>query len=259
MSRALVTGASSGIGYAICAELASRGFDLVMVSRTESRLEQAARSLRERFPGSDIVFMPLDLSRPQSASQLHSWTEASGYDIDVLVNDAGQYIYSAVLDTDPEALESIINLNVLALTQLCRLYGEDMAKAGSGRILNMSSYSIYMPYRGLAAYSASKIYVRQFSRCLRKELKPLGVSVTAAAPAGVDTGLMGLSDRIRSLARKTSFLMKPATAARRLVRAMLRGKAYVIPGRYNALWIPFLRPAGPLVNRILDRETVRRS
>ena len=258
MSRALVTGASSGIGYAICAELASKGYDLVMVSRTGTRLEAAAARLKESFPGVDIVCHTLDLSRPDAAGQLHEWTISNGYPVDILVNDAGQYLYSEVLDTDPETLESIINLNVLALTQLCRLYGQDMVAAGSGRILNMSSYSIYMPYRGLAVYSATKIYVRQFSRCLRKELKPCGVSVTAAAPAGVDTGLMGLSDRIRSIARRTSFLMKPSTAARRLVRSMLKGRAFIIPGWYNAIWIPFLRPMGPLVNKVLDKETTLR-
>lgn len=257
MSRALVTGASSGIGYAICAELASRGFDLVMVSRTGAKLEAAAARLKESFPGADIVHVPFDLSRPEAAGQLHDWTVSHGYPVDILVNDAGLYLYSELLDTDPKVLESIINLNVLALTQLCRLYGQDMAAAGAGRILNMSSYSIYMPYRGLAAYSATKIYVRQFSRCLRKELKPCGISVMAAAPAGVDTGLMGLSDRIRSIARRASFLMKPSTAARRLVRAMLKGRAFIIPGWYNAIWIPFLRPIGPLVNRVLDKETLR--
>ena len=256
MPRALVTGASSGIGYAICAELASKGYDLVMVSRTESKLDAAATRLRESFPGVDIVFCPFDLSRPEAAVQLHEWTASNGYSIDVLVNNAGQYLYSGVLDTDPEALESIINLNVLALTQLCRLYGKDMAGAGCGRILNMSSYSIYMPYKGLAAYSATKIYVRQFSKCLRKELKTCGVSVTAAAPAGVDTDLMGLSDRIRSIARGVSFLMKPSTAARRLVRSMLKGRAFVIPGWYNVMLIPFLGAAGPVVNRILDKETL---
>ena len=251
---ALVTGASSGIGYAVARRLADRGYNIIMVSNTASKLDAA----RERLEGCyrDRLFesVCMDLSVPGAAQKLFSLVSERGIVPDVLVNDAGMFIYDEVLSSPAVELEKIINLHVLTVTMMCRLFGEAMARKGSGRILNLSSYSIYMPYPGLAAYCATKAYIRKFSKAFGKEMRPKGVTVTVAAPAGVDTDLMGLPTNIRTLARKTGFLMRPSTAARRLVRATLNGRRYKVPGVYNYLFVPLLPLFSPISSWLLKRK-----
>ena len=251
---ALVTGASTGIGYAISERLADKGYNLIMVSRNQARLDAAVASLESLHKGLTITSVAMDLCRQGAADSLFALTSERGIVPDVLVNDAGMFLYDNVIDTDPRKLSDMVMLHNHAVTMMCRLYGAAMAGRGGGRIMNMSSYSIFMPYPGLAAYSGTKAYVRAFSKVLRKELRPLGVSVTVAAPAGVDTDLMGLPENIRSLAGKTGFLMRPSTAARRIVRATLHGRRFIVPGFYNYLWLPFLPLFSPVSSLILNRR-----
>lgn len=251
---ALVTGASSGIGLAITCRLADKGYNVMMVSNDACRLDAA----RDMVQGShrDLLFetICMDLAVPGAAQQLLALTDERGIVPDILVNDAGMFFYDEVVRTSAAELEKIINLHVLTITMMCRLYGEAMARRGSGRILNMSSYSIYMPYPGLAAYCATKAYIRKFSKAFGKEMRRCGVTVTAAAPAGVDTDLMGLPSNIRTLARRTGFLMRPSTAARRLVRATMRGRKYKVPGVYNYLFVPLLPLFSPVSSLLLRRK-----
>lgn len=251
---ALVTGASSGIGYAVASRLADLGYNIMMVSRTAEKLDKAAGMLGEDHKGLTVVSVAMDLAVPGAAEKLFALTTERGIVPEVLVNDAGMFLYENVLDTPAEKLSSVVLLHNLTVTMMCRLYGEAMAKRGSGRILNLSSYSVFMPYPGLAEYSSTKEYIRAFSKAFRKEVRPLGVTVTTAAPAGVDTDLMGLPEDIRNLARKTGFLMKPSTAAKRLVRATLRGRKFIVPGVYNYIWVPFLPLFSPVSSFILNRR-----
>lgn len=244
---AIVTGGSSGLGLALAKRLAKQGYDLVLVGRSAERLDEAVAQITGCCGGRDIRVCPMDLSCPGSAESLHEWTESRGISPDVLVNNAGMYFYKPVTDVDKSQQDSLIGLNVSTLASLCRLYGKDMASsrckgAGSGKyILNIASYSVYMPIEGFGFYAGSKAFVRTFSRCFAKEMRHNGVKVTAVAPAGMDTGLMNLRPEIRRLARTFGFLADTDTIARISLRVMkCRCIHYWIPLWYNVLFIPFL-------------------
>lgn len=252
---AVVTGGSSGLGFAIARRLALKGYDLVLVSRSQARLEAAAAEIGET--GRKVLVFPLDLSLPESPQRLYDWTEAGGIVPDVLVNDAGMYVYEKLTDIDAKKAESLINLNVSALTSLCRLYGSRMCsmpdrKKHARHILNIASYSVYMPVEGFSLYASSKAYVRLFSRCIAKEFRREGVYVTAVAPAGIDTGLMNLRPPIRRLASRLGFLASADRIARISLRAMgTKCIRYWIPVWYNVLFIPFIWMFQPLFKKVL--------
>ena len=269
---ALITGGSSGLGLSIAKRLASQGYNLVLVSRSEERLAAARQSIfdclkekAQKATGTengacspDIRIFPLDLSDVSAPHRLHDWTTEQGIMPDILVNDAGMYIYKNLCEIPEGTQNSLIALNINALTSLCRLYGMDMAQENEGKdahtryILNIASYSVYMPIEGFSLYASSKAFVRTFSRCIAKELHHKGVKVTAVAPAGMDTGLMHLRPGIRKFARNLGFLANTDTIARISLRAMkTRGIHYWIPLWFNVLFIPFLWMFQPLFKKVL--------
>lgn len=252
---AIVTGGSSGLGLALAKRLAKQGYDLVLVGRNEKKLEDAAAQIKGK---GDVRLYPLDLSRPDAAESLHDWTGSRGIVPDVLVNNAGMYFYESVTDVEKSQQDSLIGLNVSALASLCRIYGKEMAdsvRSGSksGKyILNIASYSVYMPIEGFAYYAGSKAFVRTFSRCFAKEMRHEGVKVTAVAPAGIDTGLMHLRPKVRALARTFGFLADADTIARISLRVMkCRCIHYWIPLWFNVLFIPFLWMFQRLFKKVL--------
>ncbi|MCQ2168462.1 MAG: SDR family NAD(P)-dependent oxidoreductase [Bacteroidales bacterium] len=252
---ALVTGGDSGIGLALSRELAGRSYNLLLVSRTVSKLESAAGQLSLEFPEIQVEYKAVDLSVAGAAEEVHEW--AGPKDIDVLVNDAGMFLFRDVCNTPVEYLDAMLTLHVRTVTVMCRLFGKDMAVRGCGHILNLSSYSLYMPWPGITVYGATKAYIRHFSISLAKELRESGVHVCAVAPGWIDTDLMGLSDGIRGLGRKVGILMSPAALAGRSLRALFKGRKYIIPGWYNVMFIPFVKHLGPGATKLLRNKTKR--
>ena len=233
---ALVTGAAMGIGrqYAEC--LAMMGYNLVVVD-IQPEIETEAVAIAELHKVK-VEARCMDLAREAAAHELHSWTVEQGFVFDVVINNAGIFSFCDMLNTPVERLERILLLHDVTLTVMCRLYGEDMVKRGKGRILNMSSYSIWMPFPGLASYSASKAYVKSFTEAFAKELRGTGVSVTAICPAGIATDLYGLSRKLQRFGMKWGILMSPASCARRGLRAMFKGRRVVVPDWWFRLFIP---------------------
>lgn len=136
----------------------------------------------------------IDLARVGAAQELYDRMTAEGIVVDVVINNAGIFSFCDILATPAERIERIILLHDLTVTQLCRLFAADMVRRGvRGHILNMSSYSLWMPFPGLALYSASKAYMRSFSVAFAKEVRERGIRVTAVCPAGVATDLYGLT------------------------------------------------------------------
>lgn len=157
--------------------------------------------------------MPMDLARVGAAQELHDRTAAEGIEIDVVINNAGIFSFCDILTTPAERIERIILLHDLTVSQLCRLYAADMVRRGvRGHILNMSSYSLWMPFPGLALYSASKAYMRSFSVAFAKEVRDRGIRVTAVCPAGVATDLYGLTPRWQRIGKRLGVLITPTTA-----------------------------------------------
>lgn len=252
---ALVTGAALGIGRQYAERLAMMGYNLVVVDILPA-VEAEATAIAERFKV-DVVPYVADLAREAAAHELHSWTVQQGYEFDVVINNAGIFSFSDILRTPVERLERIVLLHDLTLTVMCRLYGEDMKRRGKGRILNMSSYSIWMPFPGLASYSASKAYVKSFTEAFAKELRGTGVSVTAICPAGIATDLYGLSKDLQRFGTKWGILMSPASCARRGLKAMFKGRRVVVPDWWFRLFIPICAYLPGFLIRPLRRFTMR--
>ena len=255
---ALITGGSAGIGLAVARELALRGYGLVLVARSEEKLALARESLmRDLNKEIDILTLSLDLTREDAAQTLFDWTQQQGLIVEVLVNNAGVYFFEEAIVLDAAKTQALIQLNILTLTRLCQLFGAEMAerKRAAGRvnpvekaepayILNISSYSVYMPWAGWSLYSASKAYVKNFSMALARELRSRAVVVSCAAPAGVATSLLGLPGKLARLGRRCGILMSPQTCARRIVRALFRQREYIIPGWYYWPLIPIVKCIG---------------
>jgi uncharacterized protein len=193
----LVTGASNGIGLELAKRLAERSHKLVLVSRDETKLQQAAATIRQAHPGAVVQTLAVDLAAPHAARQVFAFTEQLGIEVDVLINNAGVGLYGDHVELEPDALARMLQLNVVSLQELSLLYGQRMKSRGRGRILNIASTAAYQPTPYFAAYGASKAFVLHFSEALAKELEDFGVSVSCLSPGPTDTGFFGDMDRQR--------------------------------------------------------------
>lgn len=257
-ARALVSGAGSGIGRCYARRLAALGYDLVLVGDNRQHLETVRRELAEGFPQCDIRIVVCDLARVGAARELFDRTQADGLAIDVLINNAGMFSFRDILQTPEERIERIILLHDLTNTQLCRLYAAEMARRGrGGHILNMSSYSQWMPFPGLALYSASKAYLRAFSVAFAKEVREQGIRVTAVSPAGVATDLYGLPPYWQRIGLRLGVLISADRCARKGLRALWRGRRSIVPDWWNRAWIPLCKILPMWVLRPVRRFTMK--
>ena len=236
--RALVTGASTGIGRQYAEQLAALGYNLIVVARTEQLLEELAAELREKY-SIEVVVHAKDLSTLTAAEELFAWSEQEGLKVDVLVNNAGMFSFCDIANTPAERIKQAIMLHDITNTLLCQLYGNDMAERGGGYILNMSSFSIWMPFPGLALYSASKAYLKSFSVAYAKEMRDKKVHVTAVCPGGIATDLYGLSKKWQGIGLKIHALSTPKFCARRGLNSLWRKRKCIVPDWWMRLFIPF--------------------
>lgn len=236
---ALVTGASSGIGQCYAEQLASRGYNLVIVSRDKEQLNSVADKIREK-EGVKVCVVVKDLSTTTAAEELYEWIKSEGYIIDVLINNAGMFSFCDILNTPIERIKQAITLHDITNTILCKLFATDMAQRGGGHILNMSSYSIWMPWPGLSLYSASKAYLKSFSVAFAKEVRDKKVYVTAVCPAGIATDLYGLSKKWQKIGLNIHALSTPKFCARRGLNSMFKHRRTVVPDWWMRLLIPLL-------------------
>ena len=251
----MVTGASSGIGRAFADRLAALGYNIVAVSDNAEHLAAAAAELQAAHPDVKVTAHAADLAAVDAGERLYEWTLEQGIEVEVLVNDAGMFSFCDLLDTPTERIRRMILLHDMTIAMTCRLFGERMAERGHGYILNMSSYSLWMPFPGLGLYSASKAFVRNFSMSFAKEVCERGVKVTALCPAGVSTDLYGLSKSLQKIGLRTGILISPDSCARRGLRALWRGRRSSVPGWWNRLGIPFCLYMPMWLTRIARRLT----
>ena len=236
--RALVTGASTGIGRQYAEQLAALGYNLIVVSRTESLLEELALELREKY-GVEVIVHVKDLATMTAAEELFAWTEQEALKVDVLINNAGMFSFCDIANTPAESIKRAITLHDITNTLLCQLYGNEMAERGGGYILNMSSFSIWMPFPGLSLYSASKAYLKSFSVAYAKEMRDKKVYVTAVCPGGIATDLYGLTKEWQGIGLKLHALSTPKFCARRGLNSLWRQRKCIVPDWWMRLFIPF--------------------
>jgi uncharacterized protein len=224
---ALVTGASTGIGRELAHLLAGDGFDLILVARQREALETVAAPWRAQ--GRSVDVLPMDLAQPGAAQSLYAQVQRLGRPLDVLVNNAGIGSSGAFHEIPAGKDLALLQLNVVALTELCRLFLSDMVARKQGRILNVASLAAFQPGPYMAAYCASKAYVLSLSEAINSELCDTGVTVSALCPGPVPTEFQKRADCQDSPLFRGKML-DAATVARQGYRGLMKGQAVILPG-----------------------------
>lgn len=193
---ALVTGASGGIGLELARIHAEKGGNLVLVARSQDKLNALAAELRNRY-GVQVTVLAEDLSAHGAAQRIFAATEAAGIQVDVLMNNAGFGGHGRFFERRLADEQNMIQVNIAALTELTHFYLQGMVARRKGRVLNVSSTASFMPGPLQAVYYASKAYVTSFSQAIAEEVAEYGITVTALCPGAVATGFVaagGLED-----------------------------------------------------------------
>jgi len=255
---ALVTGASSGIGWQISAQLAAKGCNIIAVSNQAGQLGEL-KQLLEQSHKVQVVTINQDLSGEDAAQSIFGFCLTHKLTVDILVNNAGMLMYGEMVDSAYDTMKSILQLHVTTPALLCRLFGNGMKERRSGFILNVSSISAVMPYPTISVYGPTKAFLRYFTRAIRTELKPYGVHVSCLIPGATDTPLNDPFGTNMSFGRKTGIVKGPECVARAGIRAIIRNRALCIPGILNK-FIVLLFPLIPssLIS-IVNRQRVRKT
>jgi uncharacterized protein len=226
---ALVTGASSGIGYELAKQFAQNGFDLLITSGGD-RLHTAANEMKGL--GTNVEAVEADLATHEGVHKLLSAIQSGGRPLDAAAINAGVGVSGRFLETDLAQELNMIALNVTATVHLAKYIAKDMAARGSGRILFTASIAGTMPTPYEAVYGATKAFVRSLSESLREELKETGVSVTALMPGATETDFFhraGGEDTKLGASEKDD----PAEVAKEGFEALMAGKDHVITGAFK--------------------------
>jgi len=251
---ALITGASSGIGLEIARLAAADGHPVVLVARSRGRLEDLAAELAHEH-GVAATVVTADLAEPGAPLRVHDECAEAGVAVEMLVNNAGFGGWGRFVETDLAGELAMVQVNVVALLHLTKLFAPAMVRRGRGRILNVASTAAFQPGPLMAVYYASKAFVLSFSEAIANELAGTGVTVTALCPGPTRSEFQGRAG-IEG-ARVVSGLVGMAGAAavaRAGWAAMKSGRRVVVPGAMNKAGIHALR----LAPRRLTTAMVRR-
>ncbi|PWS31416.1 SDR family NAD(P)-dependent oxidoreductase [Pedobacter paludis] len=231
---ALVTGASKGIGKSIAIALAKRGFNLLIVARSENELGLLRTEITTRY-GVTVEMLSIDLGKTGAPKEVADWISTNEYQLNALINNAGYGLWGNFSDLKLSEQMDMCRLNMDVVTEFCHLFLPALLKQKQAYILNVSSTAAYQAVPTLAIYSATKAYVLSFTRALRFELKDTSVSVSCLCPGPVDTGFAeraGL-DAFSKMAQK--FNMQPDEVAEIAVKGMLKKKSEIVPGFTNLI------------------------
>lgn len=235
--RALITGASSGMGMDFAKELSDLGYDLILVARNERKLQGLKKEIK-----TEVEIIPVDLSIEENLYKLYDMTKGRA---DLLINNAGFGVFGEFTKTDLNEELNLIDLNIKAYHILTKLFLKDMVKRNSGRILNVASSAAFQPGPLLSSYYGSKAYVYNLSMAIYEELRRLKshVKISILCPGPVNTGF---NDRA-----KVSFSVKSLESnavVKYTIKEMFKNKLIIIPG--------FSIKLGVFANRIFSRKFI---
>jgi short-subunit dehydrogenase len=250
---AVVTGASSGIGKAIARELARRGYGVSLVARSVDKLEALATELMESGVRADVI--PTDLSDRKARAGLLQRVEGLGLIPDILVNNAGLSTLGPVAASDPDSEMAMIEVDVVAIADLCSRFLPGMVERNRGAVLNVASTGAFQPLPGQAGYGAGKAFVLSYTESLKGELRGTGVTASVLCPGPVDTGFgerAGFSKEDAESALPSFMWETAETVARVGIDALDKGRVVAIPGAANraSAWIARLAPNRLLVTLV---------
>lgn len=221
-----------GLEYA--RQLAKKGCLLILVSNQQEQLDKAAAELKKNYPSiPDVVTIWSDLAKVEAADELHRLCSQKGLVPDILVCNAGMFFFKELTAGDVNLVSKMLTLHIETNTRLCLLFGEDMKRRGSGRIIIMASMAAKLPTPGITIYSATKAYLMSFGKSLWFEMKPYGVSVTTICPAAVATPLYNLKPSLMKLGVRLGAIHTPEWLVKRALRASKHSRRVVRPSLMN--------------------------
>jgi uncharacterized protein len=226
--KEIITGASSGIGYELAKLFAKDECNLVIVARNNDELCSVAKNLRD-IGAPQVIVIAKDLSVPGTPQEIFEQTKSLGITVDFLVNDAGVGERGLFSETDLDTDLKIIQLNIVSLVHLTKLYLRDMLPRKEGKILQLASVAAYQPTPLLSVYAATKAFVLSFTDSLINELKDTGVSVTALIPGPTDTDFFRKAHAENTKAAQND-PKNPAEVAKIGYDALLKGEHHAVAG-----------------------------
>ena len=229
----LITGASKGIGYELTKLFAKDSYNLVLVARDKGKLKEIKENLSKKY-NIDILIIAKDLSEPNAAIEIFNETIKKHIAIDILVNNAGIGDFGKFYNEDISKISNILQINIISLTELTRLFLDAMVLKKEGKILNVSSMAAFQPGPYMAVYYASKAYVQSFSEAITSELKGTGVTVTTLCPGPTKSGFQQQVGSEGSKLSKFNLLSTSKEVAKSGYRALKSGKEVEIPGFINS-------------------------
>jgi short-subunit dehydrogenase len=238
LKYALVTGASSGIGWHIAKQLAAKGYGIIAVSNQGKELGDLRSELVKLYQVS-VLTLDLDLSRSDAAAEVSEFCRQNKLQVEVLVNNAGILVYGEVMEADAEKVSEILSLHMNTPVLLCRLFGRQMQERQKGYILNISSISAVMPYPTIALYGPTKTFLRKFTCALRHEMKGSGVHVTCMLPGATATAMYEIKHLKVPLGMRLGIIKKAENVAKAGVKAVYNNRPVRIPGLINKFVVYF--------------------
>ena len=248
----LITGASSGLGMELAKLFAADGSDLVLVARREERLIELAQDLKSEH-GIEVHVLPKDLSKRTAPKEIFDHLNKEKIEIDVVVNNAGFGSKGHIAELDTDLQLDMIQVNLVALTHLTRLFIPGIIERGYGGILNVGSLAGFQPGPNLAVYFATKAFVLSFTEALAEEISNPNIKISCLAPGPVKTEFGEKSDLEDSLLFKVS-LMEMAPVVKAGYEGFRKGQTIIIPGLKQQI-VPFLNRFTP---RLLVRKIAKK-
>jgi hypothetical protein len=233
---ALITGATSGIGYELAKLFARDGYNLIIVARNEAELLEKSSEFSTQF-GVDVITIAKDLSEMNGPFELYDEVKSKGIQVDVLVNDAAQGQYGKFVETDIQRELEMIRLNIVGYVVLTKMFLKEMVARNSGKILQVASIGGKLPGPYQSVYHATKAFIVSHTDALVNELKDTGVTITSLLPGPTDTDFFNKAEMEDTKMVKEGSLSDPAKVAKDGYEALMSGDDSVISGLKNKIQV----------------------
>ncbi|QST00521.1 SDR family oxidoreductase [Pontibacillus sp. ALD_SL1] len=228
---ALITGASSGLGYEFAKLYAANGYNLIITARNEEKLQK----LKDELNHIEVTIIPKDLSQPEASKELYQYVVDKDLQVSALVNNAGFGLNGYFDELSLQEQQDMLQVNITALTELTHYFLPSLKKAAnqglSAGILNVASTAAFQPGPKMAVYYASKSYVLSFSEAMAEELKDSNVHVTTLCPGATETNFFKTAKAENS--KLTSSTMSPQMVAKAGFEGYMKKQRVIVPGRIN--------------------------
>lgn len=235
----LITGASQGIGYELSRCFARDGYRLVLVSRNAAKLRAVAQELGQTLHA-EVETMAKDLGQRQAPLEIYDELRQKNIPVDILVNNAGFGLQTPFQDSDLQEELDMIEVNVVSVVQLTKLFAKDMVRRNFGKILNIGSISSFKPGPFMAVYYGTKFFLLAFTEALAGELKSSGVTVSLLCPGPTETGFQERA-RTPQTAIMRATMMSARAVAEIGYRGLMRNEMIIIPGIKNKILVLLCR------------------